>query len=221
MKRPRWQIIAASFAAGLAALLLGFVLLVASQGAGQGEVGVILHGAFIAFGLIFALVFAAVALWLFLWHIKWLRWLGLAALVFGILAMVFGNQVRWWLIDQRIERSDRNYQAQVVIEGELYRLLRTLTQDQDAALAVLPTYMTRMNARDIHNGDYTNDWDTFAYVHTIYMFVVFGVERDAQYDNQRPPFAGLYCINFRDKLGTVVQTADQQERAEVACPDYL
>ncbi|MGJ8611382.1 MAG: hypothetical protein ACSHWY_09820 [Octadecabacter sp.] len=189
------------------------------SGPGKGEVGTILHGAFMVIGVLGAAVFFAIGFWVWFWHLRWLRRVGFAALVCGLLFMMFGQNVQWWLRDMRMDRMEALAQKRQQVETDLLQTLRALTDDPVTAVALYDVYMDRINKRDMYNGRYTGRWDSFAVFHVAYMFVFFDRGRAAEHGNRRPPYAGLYCSFFKDAFGDLVVTDDQRERALVACPD--
>ena len=192
-----------------------FVASLLASGPGEGDVGVILRGAFTIVSLLGVLFFGIVALGIWFWHLRWLRYgvVGLAVLVLAYL-LAYGT-----LRDGRYQRmaaeAERRQALFAEIRLDFYARMRAAGTDRAALIALRPAYDARVNRRDLFNGERNTTWGPFEEVHTIYVMTF----ADPAYEAVKaPPYAGLYCREFNDNFGDLVVSDVQIARLAMICP---
>ena len=196
--------------AGIAASAVSAVLLLTS-GPGEGDVGVILHGAFTIVSLLGVLFFAIVALWVWFWHLRWLRY-GVVGLAVLALAYLLAYDTRR---DGMAAEAERRQALFAEIQQDFYARMRAAGTDRAALIALRPAYDARVNRRDLFNGERNTTWGPFEEVHTIYVMTF----ADPAYEAVKaPPYAGLYCREFNDNFGDLVVSDVQIARLAMICP---
>ncbi|SEW05404.1 hypothetical protein SAMN04488515_0836 [Cognatiyoonia koreensis] len=212
----RWIAIVISIMLAILCFVIAVLLL--GTPAGKGEVAVILHGGVTVVAIIGTVVFGVMAVWLILWRILWLRYTGSALLIAGVILLLAWPTIHQRQLQAQADALHRQSQLQQdVFEGHLDQL-RSLRTDQGGAEALRAAFKARMNAPDLFDGKWTADWDTFGYVHTIYMYVFFDVDRQGNQANQQFPLTGsIYCNHFADRFADLITSEAQEARYQAAC----